>query len=162
MTTIEFSLIPDAETDYQTARLLMDDFKRETRIDVTLKRMEWEDAWPQLISIATQGQGVDVSHVGSTWVSSLMNMNSLRPMPSHLVNKVGSEQAFVHSTWSSVISEDDRAPYGIPLSAYVYIVAYRKDLLEKANLNTVTAFATPANMEESVRCLANLTATPHP
>jgi ABC-type glycerol-3-phosphate transport system substrate-binding protein len=159
MTTIELSLIPDVDTDYQTVERLIADFKNETGIDVQLKRMEWDDAWPQLISIATQGQGVDVSHVGSTWVSSLMNMNSLRPMPSHLVNKIGSDQAFVHSTWSSVLSEDDRHAYGVPLSAYVYIVAYRKDLLAKGRLNPVTAFATPAALEESVRCLEALHAT---
>lgn len=158
MTSIELSLIPDAEADYQTVERLMADFKRETGIDVQLKRMEWENAWPQLIGIATQGQGVDVSHVGSTWVSSLMSMNALRPMPSHLVNKVGGEQAFVHSTWSSVISEDDRNAYGIPLSAYVYIVAYRKDLLAQAGLNPATAFATPAALEDSIRCLEKLSA----
>jgi multiple sugar transport system substrate-binding protein len=38
----------------------------------------------------------------------------------------------------------------------VYIVAYRKDLLQKAGLNPVTAFATPAALEETVRCLQNL------
>jgi multiple sugar transport system substrate-binding protein len=162
MTVIEFSLIPDAEADYQTVEQLLQDFKRETGIEVHLKRMEWADAWPQLIGIATQGQGVDVSHIGSTWVSSLMNMNALRPIPSHLINKVGSEQAFVHSTWSCVMSEDDRNAYGIPLSAYVYIVAYRKDLLEKAGLNPVKAFATPASLEESVRCLGALNATDLP
>jgi len=40
MTTIEFSLIPDADSDYQTIERLMSDFKRETGIDVHLKRME--------------------------------------------------------------------------------------------------------------------------
>jgi multiple sugar transport system substrate-binding protein len=161
MTAIDFSLIPDADSDYQTVEQLLQDFKHETGIEVHLKRMEWDNAWPQLIGIATQGQGVDVSHVGSTWVSSLMNMNALRPIPSHLVNKVGGEQAFVHSTWSSVMSEEDRNVYGIPLSAYVYIVAYRKDLLEKAGLNPVTAFATPAVLEDSVRRLGALNATEH-
>jgi ABC-type glycerol-3-phosphate transport system substrate-binding protein len=112
----------------------MAEFKRETGIDVRLKRMEWGNAWPQLIGIATQGQGVDISHVGSTWVSSLMTMNALRPIPTHLVNKIGGEQAFVHSTWTNVVAEDDRNVYGIPFSAYVYIVAYRKDLLAKRSL----------------------------
>ena len=159
MTAIEFSLIPDADTDYLTIQRLMDDFKHEIGVDVHLKRMEWEDAWPQLIGIATQGQGVDISHVGSTWVSSLMNMNALRPLPMHLVHKIGGEQVFVHSTWSSVISEDDRNVFGIPLSAYVYIVAYRKDLLEQTGLNPVTAFATPAALQETIRCLDRLGAT---
>ena len=162
MTTIDFSLIPDAEIDYQTFVRLMDDFKRETGIEVRLKRMEWGNAWPQLISIATQGQGVDISHVGSTWVSSLMTMNALRPIPPHVINKLGGEQAFVHSTWTNVVAEDDRHAYGIPLSSYVYIVAYRKDLLEKANLNGATAFATPQSVEDSVDALEALHATECP
>lgn len=159
MTTIEFSLIPDADTDYQIITRLMSEFKRETGVDVILKRMEWGDAWPQLIGIATHGQGVDVSHVGSTWVSSLMTMNALRPIPAHVVHKLGGEGAFVHSTWTNVVAEDDRNVYGIPLSSYVYIVAYRKDLLEKAGLNKSTAFATPHALEESVERLDALHAT---
>src|SRR5512141_195426 len=156
MTTIEFSMIPDAESDYQVIVDLMFTFKRETGVDVHLKRMEWGNAWPQLISIATNGHGADISHVGSTWVSSLMTMNALRPMPGHLINKIGGEQAFVHSTWTSVVAEEDRHAYGIPLSAYVYIVAYRKDLLEKTGLNGNSAFATPHSLEETIRCLDEL------
>jgi len=34
MTTTEFSLIPDADTDYQTIERLMKDFKCETKIDI--------------------------------------------------------------------------------------------------------------------------------
>jgi len=158
MTTIEFSLIPDAESDFQTIVSLMSDFKRETGIDVNLKRMEWGNAWQQLISIATQGHGADISHVGSTWVSSLMTMNAVRPLPNNLISKIGGEQAFVHSTWTNVTSEEDRNVYGIPLSAYVYIVAYRKDLLEQAGLQGRNAFATPQALEDSVQKLEALKA----
>jgi multiple sugar transport system substrate-binding protein len=159
MTSIDFSLIPDAEAGYQTIVRLISAFKRETGIDVNLKRMEWGDAWPQLIGISTRGQGADISHVGSTWVSSLMTMNALRPIPANLISKIGGDQAFVHSTWANVVAEADRQPYGIPLSAYVYIVAYRKDLLQKAGLNRATAFATPQALEESVHRLESLNAT---
>lgn len=159
MTTIEFSLIPDTDTDYETISNLTASFKTETGIEVKLKRMEWGDAWPQLIGIATQGHGADLSHVGSTWVSSLMTMNALRPIPNHLIAKIGGEQGFIHSTWSNVVAEEDRLPYGIPWSAYVYIVAYRKDLLQKAELDAKTAFATPQSLEESVRRLETLKAT---
>ena len=159
MTSIDFSLIPDAEAGYETIVRLVSAFKRETGIDVNLKRMEWGDAWPQLIGISTNGQGADISHVGSTWVSSLMTMNALRPIPAHLISKIGGDQAFVHSTWANVVAEQDRQPYGIPLSAYVYVVAYRKDLLQKAGLSSSTAFATPQALAESVRRLEALNAT---
>ena len=49
MTAIEFSLIPDADSDYQTVEQSMHDFKAETGIDVHLKRMEWDNAWPRVI-----------------------------------------------------------------------------------------------------------------
>ena len=162
MTTIDFSLIPDADGHYETIARLTSSFTRETGIEVNLKRMEWGDAWPRLISISTQGQGADISHVGSTWVSSLMTMNALRPIPAQLISKVGSDQAFVHSTWSNVVAEEDRHAYGLPFSAYVYIVVYRKDLLKKAGLSGSTAFATPYALEESVRRLEALNETEVP
>jgi ABC-type glycerol-3-phosphate transport system substrate-binding protein len=162
MTTIDFSLIPDAEIDYQTFVRLMDDFKRETGIEVRLKRMEWGNAWPQLISIATQGQGVDISHVVAYRKDLLEKANLNGAIPPHVINKLGGEQAFVHSTWTNVVAEDDRHAYGIPLSSYVYIVAYRKDLLEKANLNGATAFATPQSVQDSVDALQALHATECP
>jgi len=158
MTAIEFSLIPDTNRDFEAMTRLMSEFKNDTGIDVNLKRMEWGNAWQQLISIATQGQGADISHVGSTWVSSLMTMNAVRPLPTHLLTKIGGQQAFVHSTWSNVTSEEDRNVYGIPLSSYVYIVAYRKDLLAKTDLSAATAFATPRALEETIQKLSALNA----
>ena len=158
MATIEFSLIPDADADFETIRRLMSNFKQETGIEVRLKRMDWSNAWGQLIGIATQGQGADISHVGSTWVSSLMTMNAVSPIPRNLIAKVGGAQAFVHSAWSNVTAEEDRNTYGIPLSTYIYIVTYRKDLLAKAGLNGTTAFATPQAFEDSIQKLEALNA----
>jgi ABC-type glycerol-3-phosphate transport system substrate-binding protein len=88
--------------------------------------------------------------VGSTWVSNLVNMNALRPIPRHLITKIGGEESFVHSSWESVMMEDDRHPWAIPLSAYTYAIAYRRDLLKKAGLDGSTAFATPRALEETI------------
>lgn len=156
MTTIDFSLIPDADSDYQTFERLMLDFQRESGVEVHLHRMDWSNAWSQLIAIATQGQGPNISLVGSTWVSSLTTMNALTPLHRNLIAKIGGEQAFVHSAWSNVTIEEDRNTYGIPLSTYIYIVAYRKDLLEQAGLNSSTAFATPQAFEQSLQKLEAL------
>jgi len=158
MTTIDFSLIPDSDADYQNIIQLIHDFQEESGIEVKLQRMDWGDAWQHLISIATKGQGADISHVGSTWVSSLAVMNSLRPIPAHVINKIGGEQAFVHSTWAGVLFENSRDVYGIPLSTYLYVVAYRKDLLAKAGLRGNSAFATPTALEASVQKLEELQA----
>jgi ABC-type glycerol-3-phosphate transport system substrate-binding protein len=161
MTTIEFTAIPDSDSDYELQLELLAGFRKQTGIEVKLTRMEWSDAWQQLINISTHGQGADISHVGSTWVSSLVSMNSLRAIPSHVITKIGTEDSFVHSTWESVKMEGDRNAWAIPLSAYTYAVAYRRDLLAQAGLDGATAFATPAAFEETIRKLEALDSAEH-
>ena len=159
MTVIEFTTISDTDADYELQLELLTDFKKQTSIEVRLTRMEWTDAWQQLINISTHGQGADISHVGSTWVSSLVSMNSLRAIPSHVITKIGSEESFVHSAWESAKMEGDRNAWAIPLSAYTYAVAYRRDLIAQAGLDGATAFATPFAFEATIRKLEELNCT---
>jgi ABC-type glycerol-3-phosphate transport system substrate-binding protein len=161
MTTIEFTAITDSDSDYELQLELLASFHRQTGIQVKFTRMEWSDAWQQLINISTHGQGADISHVGSTWVSSLVSMNSLRSIPSHVITKIGSEESFVHSAWESVRMEGDRNAWAIPLSAYTYAVAYRRDLLAQAGLDGATAFATPFAFEETIHKLEALNCAEH-
>src|SRR5262249_17548618 len=128
MAAIEFTVIPDSDADYELQLELLASFKKQTGVDVRLTRMDWSNAWPQLINISTHGQGADISHIGSTWVSSLVSMNSLRAIPAHVITKIGGVESFVHSAWGSGIMEDDRNAWAVPLSAYTYAIAYRRDL----------------------------------
>jgi len=66
MVAIEFTAIPDTDDDYNLQLELLASFKKQTGVEVKLTRMEWTDAWQQLINIYTQGQGADISHVVST------------------------------------------------------------------------------------------------
>ncbi len=161
MVAIEFTAIPDSEEDYNLQLELMTSFQKQTGIEVKFTRMDWSDAWQQLINISTHGQGADISHIGSTWVSSLVSMNSVRSVPAHIITKIGSQESFVHSAWASIMMEDDRNAWGIPLSAYTYAVAYRRDLLEQAGLDGTRAFATPFALEETVSKLEELNCAEH-
>ncbi len=150
MTTIEFTAVLDSDADHEVQLELLANFKQQTGIEVKLNAMHWGDAWQRLINISTHGQGADISHIGSTWVSNLVSMNALRTIPQHVITKIGGEESFVHAAWESVMVEEDRHSWAIPLSAYTYAIAYRRDLLEKAGLNEATAFATPNAFEETV------------
>ena len=161
MVAIEFTAIPDSDEDYNLQLELLANFQKQTGIEVKFTRMDWSDAWPQLINISTHGQGADISHLGSTWVSSLVSMNSLRSIPAHIITKIGSQESFVHSAWASVMMEEDRNTWGIPLSAYTYAIAYRRDLLEQAGLDGARAFATPFALEETVSRLEELNCAEH-
>jgi len=162
MVCIEFTTIPDTDADYNLQLELLESFRKQTGIEVKLTRMEWSNAWQELVNISTQGQGADLSHIGSTWVSSLVSMNSLRPIPQHIITKIGGEESFVHSAWESATVEEDRHSWAIPLSAYTYAIAYRRDLLQKAGLDGATAFATPNAFEKTIRRLEELSDVEHP
>src|SRR5215212_589121 len=161
MVAIDFTAIPDSEEDYNLQLELLASFQKQTGIEVKFTRMDWSDAWPQLINISTHGQGADISHLGSTWVSSLVSMNALRSIPAHIITKIGSQESFVHSAWASILMEDDRNAWGIPLSTYTYAIAYRRDLLEQAGLDGARAFATPFALEETIRKLEELNCAEH-
>jgi ABC-type glycerol-3-phosphate transport system substrate-binding protein len=161
MVAIEFTAIPDTDEDYELQLELLASFRKQTNIEVKLTRMDWSDAWQRLINISTHGQGADISHIGSTWVSSLVSMNAVRSIPAHIITKIGSQDSFVHSAWESVMMENDRNAWGIPLSAYTYAVAYRRDLLEQAGLDGNKAFATPLALEETVSRLEELNCAEH-
>ena len=161
MTAIEFTAIPDTDEDYDLQLELLRGFCKQTGIEVKLTRMEWGDAWQHLINISTHGQGADISHVGSTWVSSLVSMNALRTIPSHVVTRIGTEDSFIHSTWQSVMMEGDRNAWALPLSAYTYAVAYRLDLLDQAGLDGATAFSTPHAFEKTICKLQELNCAEH-
>lgn len=156
MTVIEYTVIPDSDNDYNLQLELLASFREQTGVKVKLTRLGWSNAWQELINISTHGQGADISHVGSSWVSSLVSMNSLRPIPPHVITKIGSEGSFVHSAWESMIMDEHRHAWAIPLSAYTYAVAYRRDLLQKAGLDGATAFATPSAFEETICRLEEL------
>jgi len=83
-------------------------------------------------------------------------MNALRPIPPHLIAKIGGKESFVHSAWESVTMENDRHPWSIPLSTYTYAIAYRRDLLAQAGLDGATAFSTPLALEETICKLEEL------
>lgn len=156
---IELSTIPDFDVAYSLLLELLAGFKEQTGIEVKTTRMQWRDAWEQLVDMSMRGQGADISYVGSTWVSSLVSMNVLRPLPPPVIAKIGSEETFVHSTWQSAVMEDDRHPWSIPLSAHVYALAYRRDLLAQAGLDGATAFATPFEIEKTISRLEELHCT---
>jgi len=56
MVSIEFTAIPDLDTEYDLLLELLANFTKETGIEVKPARMQWSDAWPQLINISTRGE----------------------------------------------------------------------------------------------------------
>ncbi len=128
---------------------------------IRITGMPWETAWSDLVNIGLYRTGADVSEVGSTWISSLVAMNALRPFTSFEINRMGGEGAFLPSAWRSTSIVGGEKVWAIPWLSDARTIYYWRDMLENARVDPTTAFQTFANMEDT---LARIQASgvPHP
>ena len=77
----------------------LNEFKAKFHIMVQHKLFSWESALSELMNIALQSQGPDVSQIGTTWLGSLTGMIALRLFRESEVELFGGKQAFLPSAW---------------------------------------------------------------
>ena len=70
-------------------------FEQARRSSVQLTVMEWDTIWKDLVNIGIYKRGADVSEVGTTWMGSLISMNSLRAFTRAEIDQIGGERAFL-------------------------------------------------------------------
>ena len=147
---LSFSVIGEVTPEL---RQLLSEFEQIRHIKIELVNMSWERAWSKLLTYALQGQGPDISHVGSTWVSSLVTMNSLREFSPREVEAIGGAQVFTTPAWQSATLQGDPRVWSMPWSSFTFLVLYRRDHLKTAKIDEQTAFETPAALLEAVQKL---------
>jgi multiple sugar transport system substrate-binding protein len=134
-------------------RQLLSEFEQIRQIKIELTTMSWERAWAKLLTYALQGQGPDISHVGSTWVSSLVTMNAVREFSMREVETMGGVKVFTTPAWQSATVQGDPRIWSIPWSSFTFLVLYRRDHLKTAKINEQQAFETPAALLETIQTL---------
>jgi len=145
---IVFSVIGEPSSDLLK---LLDEFQQIRDVQIKVEQMEWEDAWTKLLSYALTGKSPDVSHVGSTWVSSLVGMNAVRSFSLREVEAMGGVTAFVPTAWQSATL--DNTVYSIPWSSFTFLVFYRRDHLKDAGIKETNAFDTADDFLNTIQKL---------
>ena len=143
---IVFSVIG---TPTQDLLKLLDEFQQIRNVQIKVEQMEWEDAWAKLLSCALTGKCPDVSHVGSTWVSSLVGMNAVRKYSKQEVDAMGGSGMFVAPAWQSAIV--DNSVYSIPWSSFTFLIYYRRDHLKATGISEEHAFDTADDFLKTVK-----------
>lgn len=140
MAEIQFSTIHNDVRDLRAIRQVLDDFEREHSIRVQLIPMARNNAWTELMTIASTGKGPDVSHVGSTWVSSLVAMDAVRPFQTQEASRLEHQGAFLPPAWQSTHLMGESQVWSAPWHTFLFAVFYRRDLLERAGIEESAAF----------------------
>ncbi len=156
VTTLKFSIYGDQPSPLENPDFLLREFQIQQRVTVQVERMTWEEAWPKLLNFALRGGGPHFSQIGSIWTSTLVSMNALRPFsPQEIVN-LGGRESFPDPAWQSVMLFDRPDVWGVPFTAFTYVVAYRRDLLQRAGVDERAAFASPEAMFETLQKLQTI------
>lgn len=149
--TLDFSVIGSPS---QKLIELLDEFQEQRpNIKINLVNMSWENAWPDLLAHALYGKGADVSHIGSTWGSSLVAMNAVRQFKPQEIEALGGPQAFVPSAWESARVVGIDGIWSLPWSSFTFLIMYRRDLLQISGVDETAAFTTPAAFRQTIEKL---------
>ena len=155
MVEIELSYIHSSPHDEQTLTAMVEEFGAQQRVKVNLRMMTWPNAWPEILTIASHGGGPDISHIGGTWVSSLAKMNALRPFKANEITEMGGPASFMKPTWESTSLFEDERIWSMPWTGWIYLICYRKDLLEKVGVDVSNAFSTIQAFDKTIGRLKN-------
>lgn len=155
MTEITLTYIYSSPQDESVLSELVAEFGARHNLRVNLKRMTWGTAWTELFTIASTGEGAEVSHLGGTWVGSLAKMNALRAFKPAEVAEINAGSPFMVPTWESTRLFEDERIWSVPWTGWVYVICYRKDLLQQAGIEPSAAFGTIPTLSKTIEALRN-------
>lgn len=135
---INFSFINVSDSQ-EALRAVLRPFEEENRVQVNLIEMDWANAWASLSKYALDRRGADISEIGSTWLSSLVDMNALHPFSLPEGVEGGALGSFLPQVWDGVLF--NKYFYAMPWFCDVRLLYYRRDWLEKVNLSPDHAFS---------------------
>ena len=114
-------------------------YEQASRSSAHITVLEWDTIWRDLVNIGIYKRGADVSEVGTTWIGSLISMNSLRGFTRAEIAQIGGEQAFLPTAWQTTSMVGDARVLAIPFLSDVRVIFYWRDMLEKAGVDEATA-----------------------
>ena len=154
------SLLPATQESCRSCARLLIRFEQARRSSVQLTVLEWDTIWKDLVNIGIYKRGADVSEVGTTWIGSLISMNSLRAFTRAEIAQIGGERAFLPTAWQTTSLVGDVRVLAIPFLSDVRVIFYWRDMLEKAGVDEATAFSSFEAMEETFNRLKGVVSTP--
>jgi multiple sugar transport system substrate-binding protein len=156
MVEIELAIMDRSLNPIPDIRPYLEQFEAEANVRVNLTVLEWENAWSEILRTALYRHGPDISEMGSTWVSSLIGMNSLRPFSNEELAILGGPGNFIPSLWESGKLAGEKRVWAIPWLGYTRVIYYRRDLLEKAGIDENIAFQTHTQLVKTLTRLQEM------
>jgi multiple sugar transport system substrate-binding protein len=157
MKEIEFSTMFDTTASPGMGGTFFDAFAARTQIKVKPHPMRWDEAWNKLVQFGLGSHGPDVSEIGTTWLGSFHTMEALHPFTAEETSIFGNGTSYPPALWQAC--KINNQVLAIPFTLDLRMVFYRRDLLQKADVEEATAFI---DSEHFYQTLSQLQAVGHP
>jgi len=125
-------------------------FEAKTRIHVNVTIFPWSTAWSTISRYASIENGPDVSEVGTSWVTDLVEKNTLAHFSESDMARLGGETNFYPQVWETCKVYGDETIWAVPWITETRMLYYRRDILEKAGINPGTAFKSSEAFEKTL------------
>jgi multiple sugar transport system substrate-binding protein len=156
MAELEITVNNIGENTAGNLQSILSDFEYQTKSRVIFHLMDWNEAWTEIVKIALYHDGPVVSQVGTTWVSSLISMNAMRPIKPAELTTLGGPECFLPAAMQSAYVPWENQVISIPWVTHTYLLFYRQDILRQAGIDEATAFS---SIEQIPQTLATLQAS---
>jgi multiple sugar transport system substrate-binding protein len=148
MTTLELSVISNFALEQ-----ILQSFEKQNGHTVNVRKLTWDTAWSEIIREAIHRNPIDVSEVGSSWISDLRAMDVLHSFSEDEITSIEGSHTFLPASWDNCTSPLDYQVWSIPWTVDTRFVYYRRDMLEKAGVNPATAFVNHESMIATLQAL---------
>jgi multiple sugar transport system substrate-binding protein len=153
MADLELSIMAHSLDPINDIRPWLAQFEAENQANIHVIVLNWDTAWSEVLKSALYHRGPDISEIGSTWVSSLIGMNALRPFSNEELAMLGGQAAYLPTMWESGKVAGENRVWAFPWLAYTRVLYFRRDLLRKAGIDEQTAFTTHNSLVETLERL---------
>ncbi len=152
-TNITLTVMRHNEGMIEKLKAMLDDLNSGNMFNFICQEIDYETGWSEFMRTAIHGGSLDVSEMGSTWISDFIAMNTLHPFSPADIRELGGEDVFVPALWQ-VGQGEHGVTWAIPWMTDLSLVYYRRDLLKKAGVDEDGAFSTPEKFEQTISRLA--------
>lgn len=154
MEEIDLSIM-DRGAATQSAMLnMLAQFEGQYRVHVHLHILPWTAARQELVKFGLYANGPDVSEIGTTWVSDLIAMNTLRMFTPLEVDQCRGNDDYLPASLECTRMAGETDTWAIPWLTETVLLHYRKYLCSSAGINPEKDFNTLTQLNAAAQKLA--------
>jgi len=128
--------------------------EERTDIEVNLKVLSWDDAWSDVMTAVSTGEGPDLLQLGTTWVPAIAAMDGLADLTERFEEEeTQNRQDYLPASWETTMISGRPNIYAVPWFVEARALLYRKSAFEAAGVDPAAAFENWDTFKEALRQL---------